>query len=225
MACLLIKSGYASEVQTKLQSVFGDKQVSIKDYDAQLKKVVVDDSKVYFATHDGRYIFAGPIIDTQQRLNIVTAQENQVRQAYLSSLPEDIYVSYPSSSPHKYTITVITDIDCPYCRKFHDYIPDFNQRGISVNYVMLPRAGVGSKSHEKTVAALCADNPANSITSAMQNEPPTQNNCQSNVMSQHLEIVRELKINSTPTIVLPNGQLKLGLVDPDQLFALLEGAN
>jgi thiol:disulfide interchange protein DsbC len=225
MACLLIKSGYASEVQTKIQGVFGDKPVAINDYDAQLKKVVVNSSKVYFATHDGRYIFAGPIIDTQQRVNIVSSQENQLRRAYLSSLPQDIYVSYPSSSPHKYTITVVTDIDCPYCRKFHNYIPDFNQRGISVNYVMLPRAGVGSESHKKTVAALCADNPANSITGAMQNKPPTPNNCQSNVISQHLEIVRDLKINSTPTIVLPNGQLKLGLVDPDQLFALLEGVN
>jgi protein-disulfide isomerase len=43
-------------------------------------------------------------------------------------------------------------------------------------------------------------------------------------MSKHLKIARELKINSTPTIVLPNGQLKLGFVSPDQLLVLLEGA-
>jgi protein-disulfide isomerase len=37
-----------------------------------------------------------------------------------------------------------------------------------------------------------------------------------------MKIVRDLKINNTPSIVLPNGQLKLGLVNPDQLLALLE---
>jgi hypothetical protein len=37
-----------------------------------------------------------------------------------------------------------------------------------------------------------------------------------------MKIVRDLKINNTSSIVLPNGQLKLGLVNPDQLLALLE---
>ena len=57
----------------------------------------------------------------------------------------------------------------------------------------------------------------------MQSEDPTPNNCKSNVMRQHMKIVRDLKINNTPPIVLPNGQLKLGFVNPDQLLALLEG--
>lgn len=219
-SCVLIQSSYASEIQ----SAFGDKPVVINDYDDQLKEVIVEGTKIYFATHDGRYLFAGPILDTEQKTNIVSLQENKLRYAYLRSLPEDVFVSYPSTSPSKHQITVITDIDCPYCRKFHDYMTSFNQRGVSVNYVMLPRAGVGSKSHLKTVSALCSANPADSITKAMQNDNPSPNNCETNVMSQHLKIVRDLNINSTPTIVLPDGQLKLGLVSPDQLLALLDGS-
>ena len=120
----------------KIRSVFGDKATVISDYDDQLKKVMVDGSKFYFATHDGRYLFAGPILDTEKKINIVSLQENQLRQTYLNSLPEDVFV-----------------------------------------------------------------------------------------MDQHLKIARDLKITSTPTIVLPNGQLKLGLVSPDQLLRLLEGAD
>lgn len=221
VTCLLIQSSYASEIKTKIQSAFGDKPVEINDYNNQLKEVVVEGTKVYFATHDGRYLFAGPILDTEQRSDIVSLQENQLRRAYLSSLPNDVFVNYPSNGPSKHQITVFTDIDCPYCRKFHDYMTRFNQLGVSVNYVMLPRTGVGSKSHIKTVAALCSDNAAVSITKAMQNKEPTSNSCASSVMSQHMKITRDLKINSTPTIVLPNGQLKLGLVSPDQLLALL----
>ena len=225
LACLLTQSSFGSEIQTKIQGAFGNKPVLISDYDEHLKKVVVKGSNLYFATHDGRYLFAGPIIDTEQRVNIVTLQENQLRHTYLNSLPEELFVSYPSSGETKHTITVVTDIDCPYCRKFHNYIPNINQQGVTVNYVMLPRAGVGSGSHKKTISALCADNPANAITSAMQNVSPTNKNCKTNPMSQHMQIAQDLKVNSTPTIILPNGQLKVGLVNPEQLFALLKSVN
>lgn len=223
-----VQNNYAFAIQTKseakIQSAFGDKPVVINDYNEQLKEVVVDGVKVYFATHDGHYIFAGPIFDTKQRTNILSAREDQLRLAYISSQPEDIFVSYPSSTPRKYQITVFTDIDCGYCRKFHSSMPHLNERGISVNYIMLPRSGVGSKSHAKTIAALCSDNPAESITRAMQNIAPTPNNCKNNPMNQHLEIVQNLQINNTPTIVLPSGQLKLGLYSPEQLLALLKNA-
>lgn len=214
-------NSYSSGIQTKIQSVFGDKPVLINDYDDQLKEVVID-TKIYFATHDGRYLFAGPIFDTERREDIATMKENQLRQIYLSSLPKDIFISYPSAKP-KHQITVFTDIDCGYCRKLHNHMARFNELGISVNYLMLPRAGIGSESYKKTVATLCSDNPAASITRAMQNDNPAPLNCENNVMSQHLDIVRDLKINSTPTIVLPGGELKPGLIRPDQLIALLEG--
>lgn len=221
----LLQSSYASDVQSNIQSsiksVLGNRPVVINDYDDQLKEVMVD-SKVYFATHDGRYLFAGSILDTQNKTDIVAAKEDQLRDAYLSSLPQDVFVSYPSSSSSKYQVTVFTDIDCSYCRKMHNYMPSFNQQGISVNYVMLPRAGVGSSSHKKTISALCSSNPADSITSAMQNKPTTPLNCKPNVVGKHMEIARHLKIRSTPTIVLPSGKIKLGLTSPEQLIALLE---
>jgi thiol:disulfide interchange protein DsbC len=213
----------ASNIEAKIQSAFGDKPIVISDYDGQLKEVLVD-SKVYFTTHDGRYLFAGPIFDTERRTDIIALREDQLRQAYLSSLPQDVFVNYPSSIPSKYKITVFTDIDCPYCRTLHSHMASFNQRGISVNYIMLPRTGIGSESYKKTHAALCSADPADSITQAMQNQAPTPNRCEPLQVARHMDIATELNINSTPTIVLPNGQIKLGLVNPDQLIALLEAS-
>jgi thiol:disulfide interchange protein DsbC len=224
---------YASNIESKIQSalgdkpiIAGDKPIVVSDYDGQLKEVLVD-SKVYFATHDGRYLFAGPIFDTERRTDIITLREDQLRQAYLSSLPEDVFVNYPSSelpsnALGKHKITLFTDIDCPYCRTLHGHMASFNQRGISVNYIMLPRSGVGSESYKKTRSALCSADPAGAITQAMLNQAPTPNSCEPTRVGQHMEIASMLRINSTPTIVLPNGQIKLGLVNPDQLLALLE---
>ena len=222
LATVLTQSSYASDIQTKIQTALGARAVVINDFDGQLREVVVD-SNVYFTTHDGRYLFAGPILDTERGMDIVAAKEDQLRHAYLSSLPQNIFVSYPSSGLSKHQVTVFTDIDCPYCRKMHNYMPSFNQLGISVNYIMLPRAGIGSKSYKKTVSALCAANPADAITSAMQNRSTAPLNCEPNVMRKHMVIARKLNIRSTPTIVLPSGEIELGLTNPDQLIALLEG--
>ena len=220
VAFALTQSSYAVDVQSKIQSALGGRPIVINDYDDQLKEVVVD-SNVYFTTHDGRYLFTGPILDTERRLDIVAAKEDNLRHTYLSSLPQDVFVSYPSSGPSKYKVTVFTDIDCTFCRKMHNDMPSFNQQGISVNYVMLPRAGVGSASHKKTISALCSANPAEAITNAMQNKAPAPLSCELNQMSKHMEIARNLKIRSTPTIVLPGGQIKLGLTSPNQLLELL----
>lgn len=219
------QSSYASDIEAKIQGVFGDNPIIVSDYDNYLKEVRVD-SKIYFTTHDGRYLFAGPILDIEHRTDIIAQREGQLRQAYLSSLPEDLFVSYPSSVNSKHKITVFTDIDCPYCRTLHRRMASFNQRGISVNYIMLPRTGVGSKSYKKTLAALCSVDPAGAITQAMLNQDPahSNSNCDPARVSQHMEIATKLKINSTPSIVLPNGLIKVGLTNPDQLIALLEEA-
>lgn len=229
LAYVLVHSSSSLAIQTKsetkIQSAFGDKPIVINDYNEQLKEVVVDGASVYFATHDGQYIFAGPIFDTEQRINILSLREDQLRLSYLRALPDNIYVKYPSSStPSKYEVTVFTDIDCGYCRKFHSNMARLNKQGISVKYIMLPRSGVGTKSHTKTIAALCSDNPAETITRAMQNIEPIPNNCEGKVMRKHMEIVQDLKINNTPTIVLPNGQIKLGLYSPERLLAVLKEA-
>jgi len=211
---------HATEPNSKIQNAFGDQKAQINDFDSQLKEVVVD-SKVYFATHDGRYLFAGPILDTEQGVDIVAARQNLARQAYLNEIPNDVFINYASSDAHKHTVTVFTDIDCPYCRKLHAHMQRFNQRGISINYVMVPRAGTNSKSYHKVRAALCSDDPAQTITRAMQNVQPKPSDCEISVLAQHLEIAQAMQITSTPTIVLPDGQLQLGLVNPDQLIALL----
>lgn len=220
---LLFKSGVsaASDINEKLQSAFGGQSVVINDYDGHLKEIIAD-SKVYFATHDGQYIFAGPILNTHQQEDIVSVREGVLRQSYLNGLPESTFINYPSNGSSRYEITVVTDIDCPYCRTLHTHIPKINELGISVNYIMLPRAGIGSSSYVKTDAALCSNKPAESITSAMQNKPTKPISCENSVLNKHMEIVKELRINSTPTIILPSGKLNLGLLNPDQLVALLE---
>ena len=53
------------------------------------------------------------------------------------------------------TITVVTDIDCPYCRRLHDEVPDYMENEVEVRYIFMPLKG--SADMKKTISVWCAD--------------------------------------------------------------------
>ncbi|MFT7560555.1 MAG: thiol:disulfide interchange protein DsbC [Flavobacteriales bacterium] len=210
----------ANSADEQIRALFDGQPVDISEYNTHFKEVK-HGATSYFATQDGRYVFAGPIIDTKSRTDIVEKRSRERRTEVLAALPKDQYLSYPAKTDQKHTITVFTDIDCPYCRTMHAHIDEFNAKGITVNYVMLPRAGLNSPSFDKTVSALCANEPAQAMTLAMNGVELPTTTCTHSAREQY-QLAQQLKITSTPAIVLPNGQLKIGFRTPEQLLSLLE---
>ena len=209
------------EFNSKLQAVFGGQKITVEHYDEQLKSISVG-SGDYFVSHDGRYLFAGPIYDTDKNIDIVEDRQRQRRQSLLKEKSPQLFVQYPSTTKEKVILTVFTAINCPYCRKLHNSIAELNQNGISVNYVMLPRGDVNSAPYAQTLSALCSGDPSKTVTRAMMNHSIEPKDCNSKQLIEHIKLARELKVNSTPTFVLPDGALQVGYVNTDRLLALLE---
>ena len=214
-----IESGVLVE---KIQNVFIGNSVDIYEYNDLLKLVVVNSNAVYFASHDGRYIFGDVVLDSEQKINLVEEEKSKQRIALLQSQAKSLFVSYPSVGKPRHTLTVFTDIDCPYCRKFHNSIDDLNKRGISINYVMLPRPIANPSSYSKTLSALCSKNPAETITLAMRKQEIPIQQCDTTQLEQQRALAQSLEINATPTIVLPTGQLQMGLTETEKLVSMLE---
>jgi len=82
--------------------------------------------------------------------------------------PENSLIAYKADKP-KASLLVYTDIDCGYCRKLHNEIPDLNASGVSVYYAPFPRAGLNSKSYKKIVTVYCADDRQKALTKAKHN--------------------------------------------------------
>ena len=120
-------------------------------------------------------------------------------------------------------MTIVTDIDCPYCRRLHNDMEAYNAAGFDVSYVMLPRAGRDSGSYRKTVAAACGAPPEAAITAAMNGETPSSPPCD-HPIDEHMQLARELGVTSTPTIVLEDGRIVLGQKSPADLLSAI-GAN
>ena len=84
----------------------------------------------------------------------------------------------------KYSLTVFTDVDCGYCRKFHNEIDQYNNLGISIKYLAFPRAGIDSESYTKMVSAWCSDQADLSITLLKDNKSIPSNSCKNSVAEQ-----------------------------------------
>ncbi len=81
--------------------------------------LAVVSGQVIYMTKDGRYMFDGNLVDLKSRKNYTDEAMSGIRLQELDSLGEDNMIVYTPKKV-KHTITVVTDVDCPYCRKLHD---------------------------------------------------------------------------------------------------------
>lgn len=175
--------------------------------------------RLYYVSEDGRYLIDGHLIDLKNRTDLTEARLAKARLAALEQVGEKLMIVFAPDKP-KATVTVFTDIDCGYCRKFHSQINEYLKRGIKVRYVFYPRAGRDSDSYHKAVAVWCSKDRNAALTAAKQGKSIEMHACDHPV-DRHLTLAEEFGINGTPMIVTEGGQILPGYVPPEQLAAYL----
>ena len=160
---------------------------------------------------DGQFFFPGDLYQvTDQLVNITEQGRAGARKELIDGLDESQMVVFsPAKERVKATITVFTDIDCVFCRKLHNEVPEMNRLGIAVRYLAFPRSGKDTPSYDKLVSAWCSENPQIALTRAKAGEQIPDAKCVNPVASQ-LELVQQLGINSTPAVVFEDGTLTPG---------------
>ena len=210
----------SEEVEQRIRALFGENaEIEIRPYNDQLLEITAG-PKTLFASRNGQYLFGGPVLETKTRINLVELKDKQYRQRRLSQLNPDMYLSFPASAPEQHAVTVFTDIDCTFCRRLHTFMPEYNELGITINYVMMPRAGLNSASYNKAVSVFCSNSPAQNMTLAMKGEFNQENSCE-NTITRQFQLAMEFGINSTPTMILPDGEIKVGFLPPAALQEVL----
>ncbi|BBN60052.1 DsbC family protein [Hydrogenovibrio marinus] len=183
---------------------------------------VVLGTRVLLMDDKARYVFSGDLIDLKTRKNLTTAAENKQRKSILDSLDESKMIVYPAKGATKRTITVFSDIDCPYCKKLHDDIPKLTAAGIKVRYLSFPRAGVGSGSYKKAVAVWCSSDRRKALDKVMMGVAVDMKTCANPVMND-MKLAELFGVNGTPNILLDDGELIPGYVESKDLIQKLVG--
>ncbi len=198
---------------------------------ANLFEVVLN-GQVMYMTGDGVHMLQGSLIDIKNKINLteerrteLDAQRTELRRpvlmAALMKLSEADMVIFTPKKPVTHTVTVLTDIDCTYCRKMHNEIDKYLNKGIRVRYLLYPRSGLEGPSAEKAESVWCAKDRNAALTKAKSGEDPEKKQCD-NPLQRITDFARATDISGTPALITDSGRMLPGYVPADQLAEFLE---
>jgi thiol:disulfide interchange protein DsbC len=202
-----------------LKARFKSEPTSLKE--SQLPNIyeVMYGTEVVYISADGKYFLAGDMINLDTRENVSELAKRSVRKDILDKQDNKPVVF--KAKDEKHVVKVFTDIDCPYCAKLHREVPALNAKGITIEYLMFPRAGIGSESYKKAVSMWCADDQLQAMTDAKERRPITPKSCDNPIEAQY-NLGQEVGVNGTPAIVTSSGRLIPGYMPADRLATALE---
>ncbi len=177
---------------------------------------VVMGGLIAYVSADGKFLITGNVYDIDTQVNLTAARRNAARAKALAGAPESQMIIFGPPNA-KMTVTVFTDIDCGYCRRFHSQIAGINKAGVRVRYMMFPRTGPGTESWDKAEQVWCAADRRDALTRAKKGEPLKSRNCGDAAIKAQYELGGDLGVDSTPAIFTQNGDYIGGFLTPEEL--------
>ena len=149
LICLFFCSSLFSQdlilVKEKINKILPE-GVSVKEitYSQERDIFIVDigDIQPIYVLPNTEYIFLGDIFSLKgERPESETEKDKgRLRLKILADLDQDSFIKFKSNN-EKSVLTVFTDVECTYCRKFHSEIDEYLKNGVSINYLAFPRTG------------------------------------------------------------------------------------
>jgi len=176
--------------------------------------------QVLYVSDDGKYLMQGTLYDVGGRRDLADDALKALRGKLVASVPVSDRIVFAPPNP-KYTVTVFTDVECGYCRKFHSEIAEYNKLGIAVQYLAYPRMGLASEDFRKMVAVWCAADRRAALTDAKNDRTVPYRDCK-NPVTMEYELGRRAGLTGTPMVLAPDGTQLGGYVPPQQLREALD---
>ncbi|MDX5151552.1 MAG: DsbC family protein, partial [Acidiferrobacterales bacterium] len=161
----------------------------------------------------------GDIYDASTRENLTSVARGKIALKLIDKVGESGMIIYEPKKVRR-TITVFTDVDCPYCRKFHEDLPQHLANGIRVRYVMFPLRGLKSNVYRKEVSVWCSKDQKKAFNEAKAGKAIKAKQC-ANPIADNYILAQKLGVNSTPTLMTDKGVLIPGYMPPAHLAARL----
>lgn len=171
---------------------------------------------IAYVSADGKYLLSGNVYDLDSQVNLTASRRNAARSKALAAVSESNMIVFGPSSA-KMTVTVFTDIDCGFCRKFHAQIADINKAGVRVRYLFYPRTGPDTESWVKAEQVWCATDRRDALSRAKKGEAIKARSCGDAAIKTQYELGSDLGVEGTPAIFTQNGDYIGGYLTPAEL--------
>lgn len=176
-------------------------------------------TRVAYVSADGQYMLMGDLIDLEGRRNLTAMRRGSLVLKSIDALGEANMIVMGPEKP-KRTLTVFTDVDCPYCARLHNEVPKLIQAGVKVRYLLYPRAGKDTDTYKRSVAVWCSKDRVKAIAIAKNGGKLEMKTC-TNPVDEHMRLGQEVGVEGTPTIVMDDGRVMPGYAPAAELLAAL----
>lgn len=177
---------------------------------------------IAYVTADGKYLVSGNVYDLDTQTNLTATRRNAARAKALAAAREDQMIIFSPPDP-RMTVTVFTDIDCGFCRKFHNQIAEVNKAGVRVRYLMYPRTGPGTESWRKAESVWCASDRRDALTRAKRGEDVKSKACPAAAaIKAQYTLGDDLGVEGTPAVFTDAGDYIGGFMTAEQLVNVVQ---
>ena len=206
------------EVKVAIESLIGSELPDAAVVESATDGVYVIDinGTIYHALLKDSVLLIGEAFDLARGVSLNEEINNRGVSAAVSDLSSENMIIFAAHDKKRH-VTVFTDIDCSYCRRFHQEVPALNDAGLEVRYVAYPRAGIGSSSYDKIVTVWCSDNPQQAMTRSKSGEVLPTLSC-TNPVADHYQAGVDGGVRGTPTLVLDDGSVIGGYLPANDLL-------
>jgi len=172
-----------------------------------------------FVTQTGDYMLIGDLVDLKTQRNLSAEQRSKEVLNKVNAVSESNMIIFAPERTLR-TLTVFTDVDCPYCGKLHREVPELNKAGVRVRYLLYPRTAKGTESYRRAVAVWCANDRKKALVTAKAGGQIEMKACE-NPVDQIQKLGHEVGVQGTPTIVVDDGRIVPGYAPAAEIIAAL----
>ncbi len=173
-------------------------------------------TQIVYVSNDGKLLISGSIYDTHAQADLTEASQTALRATTIKKLPDIAKISFSPAKPTT-RVTVFTAIDCGFCRELHKQMDGYHERGIAIDYVVIPRHAPGTPMDVATRQLYCEADAQNAFAAALENRIKDKATCKGEGYDAGTAMAQALGINSTPVAVFADGSLGSGFLSPDEM--------
>ena len=164
-----------------------------------------------------KYVFSGSVIRLADRGDLTQERHARMNKVDMARIPTNDALVLGSKSA-KIKVVVFTDPECPFCKQLHDELKKVVQLDPDIAFLIkLYPLQMHPNAYGKAKRIVCARS-LTLLEASFAGKPLPPPTCETKVVDQTLALAPTLGIQSTPTLVLPNGLVLPGYKPADELL-------
>ena len=176
---------------------------------------------VAYIDYTKSYIITGSIIDVDTRVNLTNSRLYEISKIDVAEIPLDeaLLMGNPDA---RFKAIVFDDPDCAYCKKLHREMQTIIAENDEIAfYIKLLPLKIHPTAYKKSKSIVCRKSLA-LLERSYDGRPLPEPSCETTEVDDNIELAERLGINTTPTIILPDGGVVVGFKDREALTDMIE---